>query len=97
MQKWHIYYLDKKRWEVSNEVDQQVLVKTANIKLKSHVLESYGIITMDWPILDTEEDSGHSIMCGSAKHIEDLCVFHVSLTRSYTTDVMVQTPPPPIY
>jgi hypothetical protein len=73
-----------------------VLVKTANIKLKVPCARKLWHYHVD-SILDNEEDRGHSIMCGSAKHIEDLCVFHVSLLRPYTTDGMVQTLPLPIY
>jgi hypothetical protein len=79
------FYADKNRQEVSFEVDQQVLVSTANIKLKVpgvrkllprwigpfRVVQRIGVVAYHVHLSDTFK-------------IHD--VFHVSLLRPYVAD-----------
>jgi hypothetical protein len=59
------FYTDKNRREVSFEVDHQVLVSTANIKLKV----PGAFIKVDWPISGGAKDRGGSIPRATASYI----------------------------
>ena len=90
------FYADKHRQEVSFEMDQQVLVSTANIKLKVPKVRK---LLPRWigpfRIVKRTGVVAYRVQLPNTFKIHD--VFHVSLLRPYVADGKVQTPLPPIF
>jgi hypothetical protein len=87
------FYTDKNRREVSFEVDQQVLVSTANIKLK--VLGARKLLPRwigPFRVVQRIGMVAYRVQPPDTFKIHD--VFHVSLLRPYVVDGKVQPSPP---
>ena len=90
------FYADKHIREVSFEVDEQMFVSIANIKLK--VLGARKFLPRwigPFRIVKRIGVVAYGVQLPNTFKIHD--VFHVSLLRPYVADDMVQPSPPPIF